>query len=120
MSWVTRALLVATLLVLSACESVSFIDRVVIINNTDYTAQTDVRGRGSGWLALATVGADETREVGQVIDQGELWIFRFAYGVNDPVEVEISRKELVDANWEIEVPSEFEEGLRDEGVPPPP
>jgi hypothetical protein len=120
MSWVARALLVPTLLGLSACESVSFIDRVAIVNDTAYTANTDVRGRNSGWLGLTTVEPEATNEVGQVIDQGELWIFRFAYGAHDPVEIEISRKELVDANWQIEVPSEFEEGLSDAGVPPPP
>jgi hypothetical protein len=113
-------LLAATLLLFSACESVSYVDQVVIVNDTSYTAGVDVRGKDSEWVALATVEAGETRDVGQVIDQGELWIFRFAYLLHDPVDIEISRKELVDAKWHVEVPAGFEDGLREEGVIPPP
>jgi hypothetical protein len=110
----------APLLVLSACDGVSFVDQVTIVNDTSYPATVGVRGESGGWLALATVETDETRDVKQVIDQGESWVFRFAYGPHDPVEMEMSRQELVDANWRVAVPSEFEEELRNEGVPPPP
>jgi hypothetical protein len=108
------------LLLLVACDNVSFVDRVVLVNDTDYHANADVRGVMGGWLGLTTVGTGETTEVGEVIDQGEVWIFRFSYGSHDPVELEVTREELVAANWRVDVPSELEENLRDEGVPPPP
>jgi hypothetical protein len=107
-------------LLLSACDDVSFIDRIVLINDTDYHANVDVRGPTGGWLGLTTVRAGATSEVGEVIDQGDVWTFRFTYGTHDPVELEVTRKELVDASWRVQVPSELEENLRDEGVPPPP
>jgi hypothetical protein len=108
------------LLLLSACDGVTFVERVVVVNETDYSANVDVRGSGGAWLGLTTVSAHDSREVGQVIDQGALWTFRFSYGKQDPVELDISRDELVEAGWRVEVPSELEENLRAEGVAPPP
>ena len=117
----TRLLALVVLLLLSAaCNDVSFVDRVVLVNDTDYHANVAARGSSGGWLSLATVSAGETREVEEVIDQGEVWTFRFWSGSHDPVELEVSKKELVAANWEVRVPTELEENLRDEGVPPPP
>lgn len=112
--------LLALPLLLASCDSVSFVDRVEIVNDTVYTANVDVRGEGSGWLGLTTVGADDTKEVTAVIDQGSSWTFRFTYGSHDPVELTVTKQELTSANWRVEVPSEFEERLRAEGVPPPP
>ena len=120
LSRLTRSLWGVTLLLVPACAEGSFIDEVVIVNDTNYTANVDVQGKDSGWLALVTVGADEMSDVEHVRDQGESWVFRFTYGAHDPVEIEISRKELIDSNWKIAVPGEFEEELRNEGVPPPP
>lgn len=114
------ALLGALLLPLFACDSADFVERVVLVNEIDYPANVDLRGDGGGWLGLSTVPAHQTREIERVIDQGDTWTFRFSYGEREPVEVEISRKELVDAGWRVEVPEELERILRDEGVPLPP
>jgi hypothetical protein len=110
----------AALLPLYACDGVTFVERIVVVNETDYSANVDVRGNGGAWLGLTTVSPHDSREVGQVIDQGPLWIFRFSYGRQDSVELDISRNELVEAGWRVEVPSELEENLRAEGVTPPP
>lgn len=103
-----------------ACDGVSFVERIAFVNETDYSANVDVRGEDGGWLGITTVQPHETREVGMVIDQGDRWTFRFAYGGHDSVEVEISKKELIDAGWRVEVPTELEEKLRAAGVAPPP
>ncbi len=105
---------------LVACGNVSFVERVAIVNETVYDASVAVSGDEGGWLGLTTVTAQDTREVREVIDQGETWTFRFSYGRHDPVELRVSRDELADSDWVVEVPVEFEENLRDEGVPPPP
>jgi hypothetical protein len=107
-------------MLLTACNGVSFVERVLLVNETEYSANIDVRGEGGGWLSLSTVSANETREVGDVIDQGPTWTFRFSYGSHDPVEVTVGKQELIDAGWRVEVPEELEENLRAEGVPPPP
>ncbi|MDQ3963614.1 MAG: hypothetical protein M3277_06860, partial [Actinomycetota bacterium] len=102
-------MVLAGLLLLFACDAGSFVDRVVLVNESDYHANVDVRGDGGGWLGLSTVPAHQTREIEHVIDQGDTWTFRFAYGGHDSVEIEFSREELIDAGWRVEVPTELGE-----------
>lgn len=107
-------------LLLASCGNVAFVDRVEIVNDTEYTANVDVRGESGGWLELTTVEAEDTNEVRSVIDQGSSWRFRFTYGSHDPRELKMSKEELIDSDWRVEVPIEFEQELRAEGVLPPP
>jgi hypothetical protein len=105
----------------SACSDMSFIDEVTIANDTEYSANVDVTdGTRDAWLGLTGVEPQSTRTVEAVIDQGEVWIFRFDYVGKYQEEVEISRRELEQNDWTIEVPSSFEQRLRDLDVPPPP
>lgn len=112
-------LVIGLLLVLSGCSGVRFVDKLEIVNDTSYTANVDVRGRTGGWLGLTMVRAGETDVVEDVIDQGDRWTFRFAYG-GSAVETMTTRTALADSDWQVEVPEEFEERLQDEGVLPPP
>jgi hypothetical protein len=113
-------LLLAALLVLPACDAVTFVERIILVNDTEYSADADVRGESGGWLDLTTVEARETGEIREVIDQGSRWTFRFSYAHYDPVEVTVNKKDLIEAGWRVEVPIELEENLRAAGVPPPP
>ena len=115
-----QAVLVGALLLVAGCESVTFVDRVVVVNETDYSAHVEVTGEDGGWLGLGLAPAHQTHAVGQVVDQGTRWTFRFSYGSHDPVELEISRQDLVRGDWRVEVPPELETKLRVEGVPPSP
>jgi hypothetical protein len=118
--WRLRILLTAALILGVACDDVTFVERIVIVNETEYDTNVDVRGSSGGWLGLSMVPAHVTREVREVIDQGQSWTFRFSYGSHEPVEFGLSRKDLVEADWRVEVPDELEIILRAEGVPPPP
>ena len=95
-------------------------ERVEIVNETSYSAKVEVSGSDRGWLVLTTVSPRSTIEVNEVIDQGDRWSFRFSYGTQEPVDVEVSRAELAEAGWQVEVPLELEEQLRAEGIVPPP
>ena len=104
-----------------ACSSVSFVDEVAIVNDTEYSANIDVSGKSrDGWLLLTSVEPHSTTAVEEVIDQGETWIFRFDYVGKYEEEVEISRRELERSDWMVEVPQSFEERLRDLDLSPPP
>ena len=71
-------LAVAMALLLGGCSGVSFIDNVTIVNETEYPANDEVTNENrDGWLALTVVVPQSTRTVEAVIDQGEVWIFRF-------------------------------------------
>lgn len=107
-------------LFIQSCENPTFVERVEILNDTEYTANVDVRGQRGGWLQLTTVEAHDRSEVREVIDQGSSWIFSFKYGPHDPVQTTLTKEELIDSDWQVQVPDEFQESLRAEGVPPPP
>ncbi len=113
------AILAAAVFV-TACGSVTFVERIIIVNATDYPARVEVRDQSGGWLGLTTVSAHEIREVTEVIDRGTSWTFRFSYGSHAPVERTMSRDDLTDAAWRVEVPDELEENLQMEDVSPPP
>jgi hypothetical protein len=105
----------------AACSVASFVDEVTIVNDTEYSANVDVTSETrNGWLGLATVQPESTTTVEAVIDQGEVWIFRFDYVGKYEEEVEVTRGELERNDWTVEVPESFEQGLRDLNVPPPP
>jgi len=105
----------------AACSGVSFVDGVTIVNDTEYSANIDVTSKvGDGWLLLTSVEPHSTTGVEEVIDQGEKWIFRFDYVGKYDQEVEISRRELAQNDWTIEVPQSFEQRLRELNVSPPP
>jgi hypothetical protein len=98
----------------SACSDVSFIAEVTIVNDTEYPAHVDVTdGTGDEWMGLTSVDPQSTMTVEEVIDQGEMWVFRFDYIGKYQEEVEVSRRELEQNGWTIDVPSSFEQRLRD-------
>lgn len=119
-----RSLAAAAILVLflgAACSDVSFVDEVTIVNDTEYSANVDVTDKTrEGWLGLTSVGPQLTTTIESVIDQGEVWIFRFDYVGKHQEEVEVSRRELERNDWTVEIPQSFEQRLHDLGVPRPP
>ncbi len=110
-----------SLIALVACSQPDFVDRITIVNDTDYPADVDVSDeKRSGWLGLTVVESGSRSTVEEVLDQGEGWIFRFDYAGEHAEEVAISRRELQATNWTVEVPDSFGARLKDMGVPPPP
>lgn len=95
------------------------VDRITIVNPTGYDLDVDVAGpeRG-GWLPAAIVEAHSEDVAEEVIDQGEVWVFRFSHW-GDPVgELSLTRAELEGASWRVEVPAEVEERLQQLARPP--
>jgi hypothetical protein len=98
-----------------------FVDEVTIVDDTAYSVNVDVTdAERNGWLDLTTVGRESTRTVEEVIDQGEVWLFRFDYVDIHQEEVEVSRGELKQNDGTIEVTRGFQQRLRELAVPPPP
>ena len=105
---------------LQGCSQDAFVDRITVVNQTSYPAHVEVRGGGgdSGWLVLTTVGPHGSADALEVLDQGSVWIFKFAYaGLED--EVKLARTDLSGNDWTVDVPSSFESALRSRGVPNP-
>lgn len=104
-----------------ACSDVSFVDEITFHNDTDYPAHIEVSDASrEGWLNLTIAQRDEETTVGEVIDQGEVWVFRFDYAGKHEEELEVSRSELVRSEWTVVVPQSFGDALRRLGAEPPP
>lgn len=114
----TRSPVVIAQLLASCLGLPPWIDRITIVNPTGYDLDVEVTDRDrDGWLPVAIVEAGEEDVAHEVIDQGEVWIFRFRHW-GDPVgERSLTRAELEENGWRVEVPSEVEERLQQMGRP---
>ncbi|MGH2734446.1 MAG: hypothetical protein ACRDKZ_02610 [Actinomycetota bacterium] len=118
---VAMGLLLCVVFAASSCSDVEFIEQLTIVNETDYPANVAVAdGRRNGWLILTTSNKQSTTTVEQVIDQGEVWTFRWDYAGRHEEEVEVNRDDLERSDWRVEVPQSFHDALQELGIPPPP
>jgi hypothetical protein len=106
------------LLVASCSGPPPTVERITIANPTAYDVHVDVTGQDrDGWLPIAIVEARSEDVVQDVIDQGEVWIFRFEH-FGDPIEeVHLTRGELERNGWRVEIPAEVGERLQQLGRP---
>ncbi|MGH2809221.1 MAG: hypothetical protein ACRDKT_18295 [Actinomycetota bacterium] len=116
-----RLAMAVTLAVLAGCADVSFVDRITVANDTDFPATVDVTDAArSGWLRLGLAQDVSETSFGNVIDQGDVWVFRFDYAGKFQQELEVTRADLERNDWTIMIPPEFETALREMGLDPPP
>lgn len=66
-------------------------------------------------VAIAESGSSDVAR--EVIDQGEVWIFRFRHWGEPVGELRMTRGELERSGWRVEVPETVSEHLRDLGRP---
>ena len=97
---------------LTACSGApETVERIEIVNPTDYTVGVEVSGDRHLWLPLSLVDKGASVSVRDVIDQGERWTFRFRHFGETIGEISLSRAQLESAGWRLEVPSEVGERL---------
>jgi hypothetical protein len=115
-----RSLLALGILALPAasCGDPSFVDKVIVANPYEYNVHAEVSDGRSGWLNLGEVAPESEETNQQVVDMGPRWVFRFRFRDLEPVEVSLSRSELVSAGWRVEVPETLAQTLRARGEPP--
>lgn len=99
----------------------AFVDKVSVVNDSEYTIDVQVRGHeGEGWMSVNRVDKGSTRTREDVIDQGDVWIFRFRSQGEEGGELRTTRGDLEEDDWTIEVPEEVIRQLRRVGAPPSP
>jgi hypothetical protein len=106
-------------IVLSSCAAPPpRIDEITIVNGTDYDLDVEVTGEPrQGWLPVAIVEAGSTDVSEEVIDQGDVWVFRFRHW-GDPIsELSLDRGELEESGWRVEVPEAVSDRLQELGRP---
>ncbi len=94
-------------------------ERVTIVNPTPYQLNVELAAVGSGGsLDLGTAGRDNTMVVEKVFDPGNRWVLRLSYAGESAGEVAVSRSDLADAGWRMEIPPAVGDRLRAEGFAP--
>jgi hypothetical protein len=111
---------VALGLVVAACAGPpSTVKEITIVNPTSYDLAVEVTGRArDSWLPLAVVEAGSEDAAQEVLDQGDVWVFRFLHWGQTITELSVTRAELQRSGWHLDIPAEVEQELQEMGRPP--
>jgi hypothetical protein len=71
-------------------------------------------------MPMSTAHRRSTTSAVDVIDQGDMWTFRFRAQGRPAGELHLQRDELEAADWAVEIPTSTEQTLADAGAQPPP
>lgn len=108
-------------LVLQSTGLPEYVDELTVENGTAFDLRVEVSDEeGETWLIVGTVPADDMKVFSRVIDQGEVWLFRFHGQGRLGGELEVDRSQLESDGWRLVVPESVAEELRAQGVLPPP
>ena len=99
----------------------SFVDRMAFDNPSEYDVLIRLTGEErDGWLILGTARRAATTTVGEIVDQGDVWIFGFFAQGEEAGELRVERSRLEGDGWRVTVPDQVAAELRAKGAPPPP
>lgn len=97
------------------------VPRLTFENPTVYALDVEVSpGTGTGWTSAGSVAQQSTGVVEEVIDHGDVWVFRFHGQGASGGELRLTRAELESSGWRVAVPVEVGQRLADAGAPPTP
>ena len=96
------------------------VDQLTVENGTDFQLRVEVSdGAGESRVRVGTVEAESTKAFSKVIDQGEVWLFRFHGQGRMGGELMVDRSQLEADGWMLVVPNSVADELRAQGVSPP-
>jgi hypothetical protein len=120
MAAVALAWALATAVTVATVRTPAHVDRIVVDNPHAWGVTVAVSdGEAHGWVGVGRVPRERTQTFGQVLDPGDVWTVRFAYGGVE-VALRVQRAELARAGWRVVVPDELAERLQTAGVPETP
>jgi hypothetical protein len=95
--------------------------RITFENPTVYALDIEVSpGTGTGWTSAGSVRQKSTAQVHEVIDQGDVWLFRFRSQGASGGDLRLTRGELEESGWTVAVPAEVGARLAEAGAPATP
>ena len=99
----------------------AFVERISFINRGPFDIHVEVTGDPEdGWRSIGTADAASTSLALEVIDEGSIWVFRFSGQGRDGGKLRITRNELRQAQWTVDIPEPVTDRLREAGAPPSP
>ncbi len=107
--------------VVGLADGPATVPRLTFENPTDYALDVEISGGlGRGWTSAGSVSQHGAAVVEEVIDQADVWVFRFNSQGETGGEVRLTRSELEAAGWRIIVPADVGRRLAEAGAPPTP
>lgn len=101
-------------------EGPSFVEELRVDNPTKYDITVEVTGaERSGWLGVGVAGRETTSTFKAIIDQGDVWIFRFVAQGEEGGELRLTRQELEGDQWRMRIPESVSDQLQGKGAPFP-
>ncbi len=118
-------LAVGTVLVLNFVVGLSAgpstVPRITFENPTSYGLDIEVSpDTDTGWTSAGSVRQQSTADVREVIDQGDVWLFRFDSQGQTGGELRLTRAELEASGWRVSIPIDVGARLAEAGAPPTP
>lgn len=101
-------------------ELPSSVDRITVTNPAVYDIRIEVTGNDDGWMAVGMAGRDATSTFDEIMDQGEVWIFRFSAQGEEGGLLRVSRQQLEGDGWRLAIPETVGRTLGERGAPAPP
>ena len=118
---ITIALLVIIVLGAFVLDGPARVHRLTLDNPSEFEVAVDVSsGPHGGYVPLAVLGVNTTRDYQDVLDQGRTWVFRFRSQGRQADIVTVTREQLAAANWTMTVPDAAIQQLRQAGAPASP
>jgi hypothetical protein len=114
LTWVIPAVFVlaAVLLVVSLTLAMPGRETLRFDNRTDVAVRVTASDDGrNGWLPVGTVDARGRASVEEVIDQGDVWRFRYEVGPDRIAEVRRTRDQLEASKWTVVIPPDAADAL---------
>ncbi len=113
------ACLVSAMLLLAACDDVSYVERLVLVNPTDYSVLVDVKGEDdTSWLPLGIADRNIETVNEKLVDVGPNWVFQFSYAGEQLSQDRISRHDLIRSRWRYEIPERVGQILKEKSYAP--
>lgn len=95
------------------------IERISFENPTVYDISIEAAGPDrDGWAAIATARREATTAAEEVLDIGDVWVFRFTAQGESGGELRLTRAQLASDDWQIHIPARVGEQLQAAGAPP--
>lgn len=95
------------------------VDRVTIKNGSEFDINVEATNAShDGWTPVGIALAHADTEINDIVDEGDVWIFRFTSQGRDAGELRVARSDLEANDWALSVPASVVQRLRDAGAPP--
>jgi hypothetical protein len=94
-----------------------YVSRLTFENPTPYGLTLEVSdGHGHGWLPIGTVDRHTSTHFGEVYDIGRDWQFRVSVQGDVAGRFQVTRAELEQAGWHVQIPRQVGDDLTAAGV----